>query len=234
MISDPSATMCSNFVKTLLQLPVRIFQWMSWFTTETGKISPAAKREIFATGMIMSSFVLLGDDDNWLLCDGRQVVKATYPLLYAAIGDSFGTSSDPLEFVLPDCRTRSLAGVGTYDSGDSIGIGEEKGEELHVLLPAEESVTPDHVHIVGRFDLSGGNTAAWLLTGSPGAVPPTGTCERTGAGDSPAVSTLDSLLGHTLGNYARTATMNQPSPVPPVSGHNNLPPLIGAYHYIKT
>lgn len=234
LISDPNSTMCSNFVKTLLQLPVRIYQLFNWMFTSAGDFSPAAKRNLIPSGMIMNSFVLLTDDTNWLLCDGRQVVILTYPELYAAIGDGFGVSSDPLEFVLPDCRAKSLVGVGSFTSGAAVALGQDVGEEKHALLPAEESVTPDHQHIVGRFDLSGGNTAGWLLTGSPGVPAPDGTCERTGAGDSPATSTLDNLLGHTLGDYALTAKMNQPGPVPAVTAHNNLPPLIGAYTYIKT
>lgn len=42
---------------------------------------------------------------NHLLCDGREVSKASFPELYAYLGDSQGTPADPDNFVLPDYLT---------------------------------------------------------------------------------------------------------------------------------
>ena len=39
---------------------------------------------------------------GFLVCDGTEVAKATYPDLYGAIGDVWGVAVDPLNFVLPD------------------------------------------------------------------------------------------------------------------------------------
>ena len=42
---------------------------------------------------------------NYLLCDGREVSQASFPELYAYLGDSQGTATDPANFVLPDYLT---------------------------------------------------------------------------------------------------------------------------------
>lgn len=52
------------------------------------------------------------DPNGWLICDGREVSKATYNRLYAAIGDFFGTPIDPVNnFVIPDLRGQFLRGL---------------------------------------------------------------------------------------------------------------------------
>lgn len=42
---------------------------------------------------------------NYLLCDGREVSQVSFPELYAYLGDSQGTATDPANFVLPDYLT---------------------------------------------------------------------------------------------------------------------------------
>lgn len=39
---------------------------------------------------------------NYLLCDGREVAKVSFPELYAFLGDNEGTATDPDNFKLPD------------------------------------------------------------------------------------------------------------------------------------
>lgn len=47
---------------------------------------------------------------GFLLCDGSEVSKETYPDLYAVIGDSFGTATDG-KFKLPDLRGKFVQGA---------------------------------------------------------------------------------------------------------------------------
>lgn len=42
---------------------------------------------------------------NHLLCDGREVPQASYPELYAYLGNAAGTPVDPLNFILPNYLT---------------------------------------------------------------------------------------------------------------------------------
>jgi len=49
----------------------------------------------------------------WLMCDGSDVAKADYTLLYAEIGDAWGTATNPTtHFKLPDYRDRFPMGYG--------------------------------------------------------------------------------------------------------------------------
>lgn len=52
---------------------------------------------------------------NHLLCDGREVEKASFPELYRYLGDSQGVAADPLKFVLPDYLT-ALTPATTADT----------------------------------------------------------------------------------------------------------------------
>lgn len=54
---------------------------------------------------------------SWLICDGREVKKETYPLLYNAIRDLWGTPVDPANFKLPDLRNFFLRGADDFGSG---------------------------------------------------------------------------------------------------------------------
>jgi len=59
---------------------------------------------------------------GWLLCDGRSVSRATYPLLFTAIGITHGQGNTSAEFRLPDYRGRFLRGVdGT--AGRDVDVG---------------------------------------------------------------------------------------------------------------
>jgi microcystin-dependent protein len=51
---------------------------------------------------------------SWLVCDGREVKKSTYPILYNAIGDLWGTPIDPANFKLPDLRNFFLRGADNF------------------------------------------------------------------------------------------------------------------------
>lgn len=42
---------------------------------------------------------------NYLLCDGREVPQASFPELYAYLGETQGAAADPANFKLPDYRT---------------------------------------------------------------------------------------------------------------------------------
>lgn len=42
---------------------------------------------------------------NHLLCDGREVLKTSFPELYSYLGDNEGAASDPALFKLPDYLT---------------------------------------------------------------------------------------------------------------------------------
>lgn len=51
-----------------------------------------------------------------LLCDGKEVSKASYPQLYSYLGDSFGTPVDPDNFLLPNYIGGALAPAATANT----------------------------------------------------------------------------------------------------------------------
>src|SRR5579859_6430629 len=53
---------------------------------------------------------------NWLLCDGSAISRAAQPLLFAAIGTTWGGDANP-NFFLPDLRGEFLRGVDKDRSG---------------------------------------------------------------------------------------------------------------------
>ena len=69
----------------------------------------------------------VSDHGNWLLCDGSIIDSRDYPLLYAEIGDTFGTDGG-FGFRLPDV-TDKVVGI----SGSSHSIGDEIGSETASL-----------------------------------------------------------------------------------------------------
>lgn len=53
-----------------------------------------------------------------LMCDGSAVSRTTYPALFAAIGESFGSGDGSTTFNVPDFRGRFLRGVDGTASRD--------------------------------------------------------------------------------------------------------------------
>lgn len=94
--------------------------------------------------------------DGWLLCDGSEVSKTTYPNLYAAIGDLWGTPNSSSNFKLPNLKGKVPVG---YDSSDTDfnPVGKTGGEKTHTLT---ESEIPSHKHKSLRY------TASKIASGS--------------------------------------------------------------------
>jgi hypothetical protein len=52
---------------------------------------------------------------NHLLCDGREVLKTSFPELYGYLGDSQGVAVDPAKFKLPDYLSAAPAPATVAD-----------------------------------------------------------------------------------------------------------------------
>lgn len=93
------------------------------------------------------------DFNGWLICDGRELSRNSYPELFAIIGTSFGSTSSST-FKLPDCRGRTPCAIGHGDGLTNRQLGIYIGEELHTLLVEE---MPTHTH-TGTTSNSGAHT----------------------------------------------------------------------------
>jgi microcystin-dependent protein len=95
-----------------------------------------------------------GAPNGWLVADGSEVSRIEYPLLFQAIGETYGAGNGSTTFRLPDLRGRVLVGVdgsaGRLGSNDA--LSQTGGEERHSLTVGE---MPSHAH--GAYTAS--NTA---------------------------------------------------------------------------
>ena len=86
---------------------------------------------------------------GWLLCDGSEVSKATYPRLFSVIGTLYGTAVNSNNFVLPNLADRLPVGKS---GSNSIGnVGGASSVTLSV------SNLPSHTH-TGTVDSAGSHT----------------------------------------------------------------------------
>jgi microcystin-dependent protein len=83
---------------------------------------------------------------GWLLCDGRSVLRATYPDLFSAIGVTYG-SADGTHFNLPDPRGRAIVGSGTGTGLTARALAALFGAETIALGAAE---MPVHSHTMNH------------------------------------------------------------------------------------
>jgi microcystin-dependent protein len=229
LISDPTSSLCGNFIKTLLRLPVLFYQLVSYLVDENG--DPTG---VVSTGDFIFSAVNTGDTTGRLLCDGSAKSTTTYANLYAAIGDVYATTNGQAApsaglFRVPDCRARFPAGIGTFPSATSIALGDEGGEEKHQLTIAEGAFDTAHVHTVGRMREDSGVAGddVYLLTG---------TSDKDG--DARSIYGEDTarsgLLSGRTGEYLVTSDANVLLDPADIAEHSNLPPYFAAYVYIKT
>lgn len=149
LISDPTSSLCGNFVKTLLRLPVLVYQFVASLVNDDGSF----KSQVL-TGDFIYSAVATENADR-LLCNGQEVSKTTYADLYAAIGDVFGTPAVGTNFVLPDFRCRFPAGVGnkTIDTvAMTVALAQTGGSTKDQAVTLLDTNIPPHQHKVGVED----------------------------------------------------------------------------------
>jgi microcystin-dependent protein len=94
-------------------------------------------------------------DQGWLACDGAILDQDDYPDLFAAISCDYCDLSIPEgQFQLPDLRGRVPIGAGQGEGLSLRFLGQELGEEQHVLTIEE---MPAHTHTLARSGAGAGN-----------------------------------------------------------------------------
>lgn len=105
-----------------------------------------AARAVFPIGTVAYAFREDNlEESGWMVADGRALVRADYPLLSAAIGTTYGSSSS-LNFAIPTVAGRVIAGAdagagvmprdpetGFAFSGSSSLVGDRYGSEQVTL-----------------------------------------------------------------------------------------------------
>lgn len=109
---------------------------------------------------------------GWLECDGSTYAQTLYPQLYATLGSTWATCTNPLtgsaysaptagNFRVPDLRGTFLRGEGTF----SDGIGTNT-----TLAGYQADQFQGHWHTVQGYNTAGGAATANGVTGSGGAL----------------------------------------------------------------
>jgi microcystin-dependent protein len=109
---------------------------------------------------------------DWILCDGRALDIATYDVLYALIGTTYGGDGVNY-FNVPDLRSRIPVGMGTASWGTTYSIGQTGGTETNTL---NTSTMPAHSH-----SLTGATVSPLLVSSEDGH-------KTTPGGNYPAVN----------------------------------------------
>jgi microcystin-dependent protein len=90
---------------------------------------------------------------GWLLADGSEVSRSQYPLLFAAIGTTYGSDSNST-FKLPDLRGRVV--VSTGSNAAVLSLGANEGDIEAARSPVHMHSVPPHHHGTGTLGVSGG------------------------------------------------------------------------------
>lgn len=214
IIPDPTTPLCGNFVSALLKLPVLFYKFINWMLDGDGNVT---KEFIAATSQIRpGDLIFSGSASNTsgrLLCDGTAVSRTTYADLFAAIGTTFGPGDGSTTFNLPDYQDNFPVGV----SGTKM-VGVAGGEATHTLT---ESELPGHRHFVANVDIT--NDAGPSITAD--TIINQG-MEEVGGGSERSYQFKGSATEATLGTTG-TGTGGG-------AAHNNLPPYLPCYVWIKT
>jgi len=133
--------------------------------------------ECRVTGELIAFAGSTSPNPNWLMCDGRSLLRSDYPDLFAIIGVIYG-SVDSAHFNIPDLRDRAVVGLSSTNP-----IGTAYGEATHTLTDTE---MPAHSHLDAGHTHSEGNavpTAIAIGVGvpAPSAIPGVGI---TGVGNA--------------------------------------------------
>jgi len=84
---------------------------------------------------------------NWLLCDGQEVERESYPELYNLIGTKFGAGNGVTTFNVPDYRGKFLRGLGGNSATD---IQTTQAESLPAV--------PSHYHLLAGAKAGGSDS----------------------------------------------------------------------------
>ena len=127
---------------------------------------------------------------GWLLCDGSEVSKTTYPNLYAAIGDLWGVPNSSSNFKLPNLAGNVPVGYNSADT-DFGTVGKTGGEKKHTLTTSE---MPSHSHTPQwagyNMALSKGKSSGYSLTHNGKGSKSSGNIVTTNTGGGAAHNNL--------------------------------------------
>ncbi|MBZ7976893.1 phage tail-collar fiber domain-containing protein [Campylobacter sp. RM12637] len=165
-----NTTISTNHTSVLNQLALQNTQ-MSKLMTQCQNLLTKIELGGGKVGMI---FMYAGATipSNYMLCDGRELLKTAYPQLFQAIGTIYGESTDKLKFKIPDLRGKFVRCVG----GNAFALGVLQGDAIRNIKgdmkAAKESWGNaqfiDALDCTGVFEVIKGNKS-WTGDSQPNA-----------------------------------------------------------------
>lgn len=149
--------------------------------------------------------VIAFNHENWILCNGQELLRSEYDVLFSLISTSFGSGNGTTTFNVPDLRGKVFGGIGQGIGLTDRTLGQNIGSENHILVANE---IPSHNHKQRGY---GGSSI-----GSGGAL-----------STDVAVYNNDGVLS-TISNLPNTENTGGGQ------AHNNMQPtLFSGNHFIK-
>lgn len=209
-MSEGDATSIETFVRSDLFRAILRTQHADLLSASTTAASTVP------TGSVVP-YAVEGAPDGWLLCNGQDVYKDTYPQLYALLTTKYGTPLDTLKFRLPDMQGRVPVGYGTgYTTmnNPSGATAYQIPDHTHDLKNHTHDMS--HTHGVSASGTTGGasGTSSFFTAGgsTARALRADGTFDHT-HGVSVSGTTGGSSAGNTSGPSDNTSNgVNTPRP----------------------
>lgn len=101
-----------NTAPPLRDQPLNGSTFSKTWTTYFQNVGDLANTSVPWPGQLVQMAVVQDRGDDWLLCDGSNVKRDSYPNLYAAIGISFGQGDGSTTFALPSIQPQA-SGTGS-------------------------------------------------------------------------------------------------------------------------
>lgn len=174
-VNDTNLNLMQEYIETAINAQV------SGDTLPVGAIIPYASDTI---------------PENWLICNGQEVSRTTYSILFGIIGTTYGVGDGSTTFNLPNLKGRVAVGKDTTQTEFDV-LGETGGEKTHTLTISE---IPSHNH---TYDITANDGAeGWARNGNWNAYG-THTTGNTGGGQPHNI-----LQPYIVTNYIIKATQS--------------------------
>jgi len=121
-----------------------------------GAPGPSGENAEMPIGSIVFHGAMNGDitsvsgNSIWIPCDGRPLLKSSYPQLFSLLGTTFGGGDGVYSFNIPDLRGRTTLGSGQQPGLSNRNLGDTGGSENVIL---ELPQIPSHVHQQGGWSM---------------------------------------------------------------------------------
>ena len=170
-LSESEAKLVAKLLSDPTFFPIEFRTWLKQFVEGSGIIITASQVQggsgtNISTGLPPGIIVACASSGalpaDCLVCDGSARIRADYPLLFAAIGSSWGAGDGSTTFNIPDLRDRALYGAGGIigvAQTDGVAFGSRGGPNHHHYLNQTANSQGSHSHSFSGSTSDPGNHA---------------------------------------------------------------------------